>query len=49
MTYTGSQIFVFRSKIAEAFENHVGVLSPEEDERLQLAKRKMLGNIKVCF
>ncbi|XP_059486648.1 eukaryotic translation initiation factor 4 gamma 2 isoform X2 [Neocloeon triangulifer] len=38
--------FENRSKIAEAFENHDGVLSPEEDERLQLAKRKMLGNIK---
>ncbi|CAB3370045.1 Hypothetical predicted protein [Cloeon dipterum] len=38
--------FENRSKIAEAFEKNDGVLSAEEDERLQLAKRKMLGNIK---
>jgi len=42
-----SQTTNFRWNIAEAFEKQVGRLSPEDDERLQLAKRKMLGNIQV--
>lgn len=37
--------FENRSKASEAFENH-DELSPEEEERRQVAKRKMLGNIK---
>lgn len=37
--------FENRSKASEAFENQDD-LGPEEEERRQLAKRKMLGNIK---
>lgn len=39
--------FENRSKASEAFENHQGALSSEDEERKLLAKRKMLGNIKV--
>ncbi|XP_063223365.1 eukaryotic translation initiation factor 4 gamma 2 isoform X2 [Bacillus rossius redtenbacheri] len=38
--------FENRSKATEAFEQRDGPLAPEEEERRQLAKRKMLGNIK---
>lgn len=38
--------FENRSKASEAFEHRDGPLAPEEEERRQLAKRKMLGNIK---
>nr|CAD7199614.1 unnamed protein product [Timema douglasi] len=38
--------FENRSKATEAFEHRNGPLAPEEEERRQLAKRKMLGNIK---
>jgi hypothetical protein len=38
---------LFRSKIAEAFDSRDGPLATEDEERRQLAKRKMLGNIKV--
>ncbi|PSN51862.1 Eukaryotic translation initiation factor 4 gamma 2 [Blattella germanica] len=38
--------FENRSKATEAFEHRDGPLAPEEEERRQLAKRKMLGNIK---
>jgi translation initiation factor 4G len=41
--------FENRSKASEAFEHRDGPLAPEEEERRQLAKRKMLGNIKVCM
>ncbi|KAF4526162.1 hypothetical protein B566_EDAN008198 [Ephemera danica] len=37
--------FENRSKIAEAFDL-LGHVTPEDEERRQLAKRKMLGNIK---
>lgn len=37
--------FENRSKASEAFENQ-DELGPEEEERRQVAKRKMLGNIK---
>jgi translation initiation factor 4G len=39
--------FENRSKASEAFEHRDGPLAPEEEERRQLTKRKMLGNIKV--
>lgn len=38
--------FENRSKASEAFEHRDGPLAPEEEERRQLTKRKMLGNIK---
>lgn len=38
--------FENRSQSGELFEQHGSVSSPEEEERRQLAKRKMLGNIK---
>lgn len=41
--------FENRSKASEAFEHRDGPLAPEEEERRQLTKRKMLGNIKVCM
>lgn len=41
--------FENRSKASEAFEHRDGPLAPEEEERRQLTKRKMLGNIKVCL
>ncbi|KAL7302999.1 hypothetical protein TKK_0004224 [Trichogramma kaykai] len=38
--------FENRSKAHEAFERQDGELSPEDEERRQMVKRKMLGNIK---
>ncbi|XP_067012405.1 eukaryotic translation initiation factor 4 gamma 2 [Anabrus simplex] len=38
--------FENRSKATEAFDRRDGPLAPEEEERRQIAKRKMLGNIK---
>ncbi|XP_066592821.1 eukaryotic translation initiation factor 4 gamma 2 isoform X1 [Prorops nasuta] len=38
--------FENRSRANEVFENQDGPLGPEEEERRQVAKRKMLGNIK---
>lgn len=39
--------FENRSAASEAFNEYGGKLSPEDEERKHLAKRKMLGNIKV--
>lgn len=39
--------FENRSKANEAFDNAPGTLSSDDEERKLLAKRKMLGNIKV--